>query len=357
VHEILPERNLREIKKPEGGAYGGTVIDDAFFSLLDDIFGVNVMTHIKEIAYSDIMSLKNNFLIKKHMFKPVSEGKPETYNIELPVIELKNAIKELECNSSLEEKMNKAQIKYNGKIKFLNGKKLILDRSVLEGFFEKATEGVVKTLSDLRKDDEVGEINMAMLVGGLCSSPYIQNEIKKRIPGLRIFVPTDPSLAVLYGAVLMGHKPKTITEKIARHSYGLSVVNEFHKGEHPEKFRIYQNDKYMCSNIFEKLVEKGTVYKPGDEFGGTTFSHSPVNVPEKYGTLVTSVYRSEKANPKYADEEYGCEIGATIVMKPPTGGWPGITKFVPKMVLGLSEMTVNVYGSNNNTYEAKLEFL
>lgn len=56
-------------------------------------------------------------------------------------------------------------------------------------------------------------------------------------------------------------------------------------------------------------------------------------------------------------EEYGCEIGATISMPPPPGGWPDNTLFVPKMVLGLSEMTVKVYGSNNKTYEAKLEFL
>ncbi|XP_060590164.1 heat shock 70 kDa protein 12B-like isoform X2 [Ruditapes philippinarum] len=357
VHEILPGRNLREIKRADGGAFGGNLIDDAFLRFIADIFGIDVLTLIKKTNYGEIMGLKRNFLIKKHMFKPVSEGKPEKYNIELPVTELKKAIKELEFSCSLEEKMNQAEKNYNGKIKFLNRRKLIIDGSVMEGFFEKATKEVVKILSDIRKDDEVGDINIAMLVGGLSSSPYIQKKIKDNIPGLRIFVPNEPSLAVLKGAVLMGHKPKTITEKIARYSYGLSILSTFHEGEHPEKFRQFQKGRYMCSHIFKKLVEKGAIYKPGDEFGKTILCQIPKSEHEKTGRVVTSIYRSEEVNPKYADEEYGCEIGATIVMPAPPGGWPGFTKFVPKMVLGLSEMTVNVYGSNNETYEAKLEFL
>lgn len=115
----------------------------------------------------------------------------------------------------------------------------------MEGFFEKATKEVVKILSDIRKDDEVGDINIAMLVGGLSSSPYIQKKIKDNIPGLRIFVPNEPSLAVLKGAVLMGHKPKTITEKIARYSYGLSLTTDFYEGKHPTKFQKFRNGRFV----------------------------------------------------------------------------------------------------------------
>lgn len=120
VHEILRGRNLREIKRSDGSAFGGNLIDDAFLRFIADIFGIDVLTPIKKTNYGEIMGLKRNFLIKKHMFKPVSDGKPESYNIELPVTELKKAINELEFSCSLEEKMNRAEKNYNGKIKFLN---------------------------------------------------------------------------------------------------------------------------------------------------------------------------------------------------------------------------------------------
>lgn len=311
------------------------------------------------------MDLEDEFERKKKFFK---EDQNDSYRISLPVFEINEAIRELNDNESLEEKIAKASDRYCNNIALIKKKHIEIKKPVFEQFFATAVDGIVGFIRQLRNEDELNEINVIFMVGGFSEAPYIRNTILKRVPGLRVLIPPDPAFAVMKGAVLMEHKPRTITSKISRFTYGLSVLKPFQKGVDPERFKVIRDGIEYCDMAFSKLVQRGQIYKPGDEYKGEILTHLGLglctDLTGLLGTLETSIYRSEDTDPKYADSEFGCEIGGQICIPPPPPlGWPPITHFRPTIVLGQSEISVKVVkltGRNDvdgQPIKATLEFM
>lgn len=68
---------------------------------------------------------------------------------------------------------------------------------------------------------------------------------------------SDPSLAVLKGAVKYGLNPNSIAIRQSRQTYGLCVSQKFIVGLHPVAKQIVKNDQLWCSDVFERLVSIG----------------------------------------------------------------------------------------------------
>ncbi|KAH3788771.1 hypothetical protein DPMN_166919 [Dreissena polymorpha] len=71
------------------------------------------------------------------------------------------------------------------------------------------------------------------MVGGYSESPLLAETMREKFPRLTIIVPTDAGLAVLKGAIIFGHLPTSISERVSKYTYGVSSCVPFDKDKHP----------------------------------------------------------------------------------------------------------------------------
>ncbi|XP_053379631.1 heat shock 70 kDa protein 12A-like [Mercenaria mercenaria] len=178
VHEVLPDRNLKEIHRADGDALGGMLVDQAFSEILEDIFGSNVMLYLREYNTDAVMDIRLAFETKKRTFKP---EKPGPIHISIPVAELSEALSELK-EESIETKIKKASERCGFESVKLVTNKLFFGKEIMVKVFSKAIDGIVGFINRMRENDELGEINSLLLVGGLSESAYVQHVVKQNIP-------------------------------------------------------------------------------------------------------------------------------------------------------------------------------
>ncbi|KAL3880085.1 hypothetical protein ACJMK2_032354 [Sinanodonta woodiana] len=266
VHEVLESGDLRELHRASGGAWGGTTIDMAFEQrILGSIFGEEILREFRSAFLYDYLSLFRDFEVKKRKIQPsknsdFSKTTPDNFVIALPVI-LTELLEE-KTGLGLDDVI--AQSKYSDQIKMIRGNKLKVESSLMAELFSDAVNNIVRHLNDLLCNSHLSHIKTILMVGGLAESPCVQHNLKKFFPQMNIIVPPEPSLAVLKGAVLFGHKPKSIVERVSRYTYGTSITELFDHRKHPlEKF--YQlEDRQICRDIFDIWVSSGDAIKCGN---------------------------------------------------------------------------------------------
>ncbi|XP_053378752.1 heat shock 70 kDa protein 12A-like [Mercenaria mercenaria] len=354
VHEILSGRNLKEIHRADGDAYGAILVDHEFMPFLENVFGKRILKHVRDNYSNIMMDLLLDFETKKRNFTPETSE----IRIKIPKGTLKDIAEELK-DGTIDEKMRNAREIYgSGNLK-LQADKLCISKGVMEKFFVKARHGIVTFIKRMREDDQLGEINTLLMVGGFSESKYVQHVIKRDIPGVRVLVPVETSLAVLKGAVIAGHNPKTITERIAKYSYGFSFAQPFLQGVHPEELKVIKEGKEMCSSVFVKKITKGEVLKVGDRFG-TPAKHvcTDSDTFRRYMPITADVYKSDDKDPKYANDKYGCSRVGFVVIPPPAKGWPPFSLIVQELIVGEAEFTVRAYNINTNkVIQGQIDFL
>ena len=82
--------------------------------------------------------------------------------------------------------------------------------------------GIIDHVHDLLDKPKVEGINTILMVGEFSNSPILQGRIKREFQDYRVVIPIEPGLAVLRGAVLFGHDPSIISERIAKYWYGIA---------------------------------------------------------------------------------------------------------------------------------------
>lgn len=158
--------------------------------------------------------------------------------------------------------------------------KLRIDKTTLtEKVFTGPIKDIVNHLTGLFTEEDVKDIEIILLVGGFSECPLLQNEIKISFPNKRIVNPRDGSVAVMKGAVLVGHSAEIIARKrveqghelltdedvskcvVRRRSrayYGVATDVPFIDGDEHLAACKYTNGEgiSMCSDIFHCLIKK-----------------------------------------------------------------------------------------------------
>ena len=107
--------------------------------------------------------------------------------------------------------------RYSKSIKW-EGDKLLITPALFESCFEPACIGIIiDHVHDLLDKPKVEGINTILMVGEFSNSPILQGRIKREFQDYRVVIPNEPGLAVLRGAVLFGHDPSIISERIAKY--------------------------------------------------------------------------------------------------------------------------------------------
>ncbi|XP_053390535.1 heat shock 70 kDa protein 12A-like [Mercenaria mercenaria] len=297
VHEVVPD-GLKEIKAASGGGWGGTMVDNAFKTFLTDIFGKDIYDKFKQEDTEDWLDLWRDFEAKK---RGISHDKTAKISIKIPIslINMFEEIKEQKLSTTI------ASTKYAENVTFAGGDKLRFSPSVFQNLFKESISLTIDPLKSLMKDISVRAI---LMVGGYSESPMLQHAVKTTFTDVEVVIPLGASSTILRGALVYGHSPEFIKERILKYTYGIGCSKEFIAGVHDQRKLIQTDRGERCDDLFNKYVEKGQTVSMDERVNDTFY---PRNRDQT--EIYCSVYASESKNPMYTDEE-GCTLIGEITI-------------------------------------------
>ncbi|KAK3594913.1 hypothetical protein CHS0354_020570 [Potamilus streckersoni] len=293
VHEVMTGGKLKELHKASGGAWGGTQVDEAYKQFLISLVGNPVFQRFQSECKEDHLDMFRDFEIKK---RDISSENENNVTIRLP-----SSLKEIFEDETKEDLLNAIkQTQYADKVS-LKGDKLRVDASVMKGFFSKVIQNTVSHVKKLIKDRRVRGISSILMVGGFSESKMLQHTIKSNFPNIRVIVPHDAGLVVLKGAVVFGHNPSAVVQRVCKFTYGVKICDTFNEKIHDIRKRKELPDRSYCDDIFSKFVEIGQTVTLNE----TTVEKSYLPQTDDQSGIDFKIYASTQKSPMYVTDE-GC---------------------------------------------------
>ncbi|XP_021358711.1 heat shock 70 kDa protein 12A-like isoform X2 [Mizuhopecten yessoensis] len=309
VHEVLKGGFLKEIHAANGGDWGGKKVDEALEELLESIIGKAAVEHFRANEIPSVIDLHRNFEVKKKTFTGDDIGTKTSLTVSCSLLEsfkeynpgksITDAIEENHCSTDVEWKRDKLR---------LSQKKTL-------SLFEQSFKHITDHMSDILSKPEVKDCEAILMVGGYSECLLLQDAIRTVAGDIRLIVPSDASLAVMKGAVINGHCPDTVSERVCKYTYGIGCRMVFKEGVHREDYRVInERGVVRCENCFSSFVEKGTHIKIGTSSFSDMFT---VGTSGQTG-LCLELYASTSVNPLYITEASCQKIGAITMDMPDT---------------------------------------
>ena len=215
-------------------------MDKEYLKMYETIFGNEAITKLKKDDIAEYLTITREFEAKK---RTVTANYGSHFVTRLSAV--------LNVMVSNEEKMRKIQSSYLRDKVSLVRDKLKISPTLMESFFKDSLDNIIDHAKTILRSIE--DVNMILLVGGYGESPLVQETFRNEFTNLEIIIPQDCNLAVMKGAVLFGHNPMSITARILRFTYGVSVKCKFDPNIHPHERRFTDIDGVeKCKSAFEK---------------------------------------------------------------------------------------------------------
>ncbi|CAC5363003.1 unnamed protein product [Mytilus coruscus] len=326
VHEKKNDGNLKEIYHASGADYGGTSVDREFFKLIESIIGTAAMNEFKGEYVESYLDLLRDFEIKKRNFDT------ETGDIKM-VIPL-TAFDEV-CEKHLKKNFKSAieSSMFRTDIATKLGK-ICIKKETFISTFQQTIVGITELIGEILNKNGVDGLSQIILVGGFSECTLVKKEIKSTFPDKKVIIPTDSGMAVLKGAVIFGNKPDSISERIAKCTYGFSKRKKFDPQKHDRSHLEIVGGEKKCTRVFEPIVKRNEILPLGKKV--TSIARCK---PEENGLLTLRIYQSEKENPMYTDED-GCSVLGTITEQLTCAGISDKVKV--KLIFGETEIRVKI---------------
>lgn len=306
VHMRDYDGSVEQVIKPSGISSGGTQVDDAYWKFFCDLFGEDSMKKFKDYCTEDYLDFGRKFEVQKRSGKLTTS---DNLYIRIPL-----SLAEILDDDKKGIARAISLSKYRDIISFDSKScKLKLPFSEFENLFKKTSDEIKSYLDKLWKDQKLADVDTVLLVGGFSEcyiiKDMIRNEMKSRKKHL--VLPDESSLAVLKGAVYMGHVPDAVTTRISNYTYGIQNWPNFDPAIHPEEKKIMVGNEARCRDVFKKFITRGDKLKSKYP---KTFILEVLKPVED--TLECSVYLSQKEDPKFIDEEGVSKVGSLKVTLP-----------------------------------------
>ena len=198
------------LQSADGGPWGGTHIDQDFFGMIKEITGPERFELKVKENREEFMDFQRAWEIKKRIS---TDGDQSVCTTTLPAAFLPE-------NRGEEIATSKGVCR-------IRGNKLRMPMDTLNNLYAVTTNKITQHLIEISKKDCFLENDTIFMVGGLSSSPYVQNAVQEIFPEKTIVVPDDPLMAVLRGAVIYGFRPEIVEKRISRQHYGVEENGEF----------------------------------------------------------------------------------------------------------------------------------
>lgn len=346
VHQKSPDGTLKELTKPSGGSWGGTRVDEAFNQLLIKIVGGGVYKEFVDKNKADYLDLQREMETKKRAVTN-KEINNQKITVKIPV-SLTQSFKD--CTGE-EIKDVIAQTRYAGKMNWITDK-IRMEASVYRELFRGPEEQLIAHIKKLLQNPKLQDVKTLLMVGGFSESSIMQEAIKEAFASKnrKVIIPDDAGLVVLKGAVLYGHQPRSITDRISRYTYGINISPPWKHGEHSPERKVCIEGVDRVKDIFKKYIEAEQDLKVGEAVSGRH-----VTIKKRQKEMLLKIFASEEKNPKYVTDE-SCEyLGKLVVQLPEVDDK---LKVDVKMIFGETELMVEARESTTaSTYKAYFDFL
>ncbi|XP_061164545.1 uncharacterized protein LOC133173581 [Saccostrea echinata] len=340
VLELMEDRKMKQLYRASGGAWGGNMVNEKIWKMLENIFGRDVILEFKKQT-ADYMEMEYNIELKKRDLTLESR-------LQLPIFPSFSDL----CRS-LRGKTYKNLVQespFADIVKVRVGK-LVFEPKMVEKIFDMTLSHLFVTVEKILESPSTHGVKDIILVGGFSQSEIIVKQFEKRFRKYKVIIPTDPGLAVLKGAVMFGQDINIITSRISPHTYGFDTMQYFMTGD-PQNKRKKIDDTYYCVDIFEKMVAIGESVDVGKTVEKEVFAASA-----EMTKMVLKFYQSNEENPQFVTDK-GCEcIGELLVDMPDVRGGKERSVLV-SIKFGETEIMVcGVDKTTGNRQETKLDLL
>lgn len=340
----MEEGKIKEVFKASGGPWGGTAVDEQFIQLIAKIVGGPVWHQFRHASTHEFLDMMREFEVAKRKVDAASATKTTaTINIKIPAH--LDSICKTENEESIEEIVNSDNFPYKEEISVV-ADKLMFDKTVIQALFMEVIRLITDHVQMLLGVTETKDVSLIILAGGFAESPLLQEVFQKRFKtqNRRIIVSEKPSVSVLKGAVMFGHRPNKIKARHLRYTYGVALRKEFIEGQHPEDRRTTIENKDYCVGIFHVFIKKGTLVEKGHKI------KKSYNIGSSFQDKVFRIYCSQDRNPAYIDDE-GCTLVREIELDPLL---PEVDiehySFEVTYIFGDTEVEIEIRGKNFDFY-------
>ncbi|XP_052781108.1 heat shock 70 kDa protein 12A-like isoform X1 [Mya arenaria] len=345
VQEVAENGSMKNIFKASGGDWGGTKVDEAYVRFLEDMLGKDTIDEFKRSNMEDYMFMSRQFEMKKREVDPLHSDKPVVFRISATLPELVKQRKGMEIHDLI------IHSAYNNTVS-IKADKLKVDMDIVRNFFKIQVDAIVDHVSNLLDPSNIGDIGAILLVGGFNDCPLLQQAMKTTFVNHTIIIPNEPDLAVLKGAVIFGHKPELISQRVSQYTYGVKARVPFIAHVHKDSYKkIIEDGKVCCCNVFDKHIAAGQCLIIGE--AQVEKNYSPF---DSSGTaLGFNVYYTLEPDPMYITDE-GCSLAGTL--KVPIEG-SGLARSVTvRLIYGGTEIEVKAIEiATGKVHRMKIDFL
>ncbi|WAR26719.1 HS12A-like protein [Mya arenaria] len=299
VQEVAENGSMKNIYKASGGDWGGTKVDEAYVIFLQNMLGKDSIDAFKRCYMEDYIFMIRDFEMKKRGVDPLKSERPVIFRVSAMLPKLIKKTRGKKIHEAITDSPFDSTVS-------IQGDKLKVDMSVVATFFKTQIDAIVDEVSNIIEQSTIGDIDAIVLVGGFSNCSLLQQAIKSRFVNHTIIIPNDADLAVLKGAVIFGHKPELITQRVSKYTYGLRMKRPFVDKVHNEYYKVIREDgKVCCGNCFDIHITAGQCLFVGEaqvqksytpakstptcvliEPDGKTFSAFGFDAETKYTSLV-----------------------------------------------------------------------
>ncbi|XP_045157694.2 heat shock 70 kDa protein 12A-like [Mercenaria mercenaria] len=286
VHEV-GDNGMKEVHAATGGDWGGTMVDKDFEDWLLKVFSREVYDRFKSEFTEDWQDFWRDFEIKK---RSITHNKtPARVNLRFP-LSLKEVYTSINGDS-----ISDSLSSYRDQLT-LQGDKMKFSAECFRSFFTNSVQNIISHVKDVLKECNVEAI---LMVGGYSESPILQHAVQTAFPDKDIVLPREASSTILRGALIFGHSPRSISERVLKYTYGIEICMPFKEGKHPESKRVVYDGDSKCIGIFDKLVEKNQAVKVGKAQARKMYNPTAIN----QSVIPIRFFASNILDPQYVDQD------------------------------------------------------
>ena len=338
-HEIQKDGLLKELHYPMGGDWGGTRVDGAFRQFIIKLIGGPILNKFMDDNLADYLEMMKDFEATKQMVSCEHEEDEVVLKIPMTLVNMF----EKETGEELKEVVEQSST--NDELEYVPGK-LILSSHLYKTLFQQSTDNIVTKLKSIFRLNSVQKVGTILMVGGFSESKVVQSAVKEAFPDKRFIIPPNPSLAIVRGAVLYGHKPSIIKTRISKLTYGFCFVRDA-KPKDLTRDKCY--DTSTVFDAFDKLVEIGQ-----EVMVGVPVMRSYTKVRKDQHAMCIMMYTSTSNVAEYVTDTSCSLLGDLVIDLPAKAN----VEVEVATVFGETELTVRATEQHSkNNVKATFDFL
>ncbi|KAL0477864.1 hypothetical protein AKO1_013667, partial [Acrasis kona] len=340
---VVESGRIKEQTRGSGDKLGSSFLDDAFWALLEQRFGKDLMNNFKKDAPFD------HHLLMCEWEKEKCKVKNYVKQLQVRVPGVLGGLL-LSCN---------VDRKLFNKVNYT----IILSGEDIKEIFSPIVHGILDLISKQLEEMQVSnggtKADFIFIVGGFGGSEVLHDQIcnafatrlNNGIEG--VIRPSAPSEAIIDGAALLGLDDSLIKSRRMRRSYGVKSIQKFDPQKHDtkNKKRYRHRDGEWSENCFETFVVAGQEVEFNQvitkEFNAYTATQKCMQVEIYTSLFCDLVYINEKETEK---------VGTLIIrMDDLTGGIDRVVQL--RMYFGRANVKIEAYElTTNKKYDASIRY-